>query len=120
MGYAISMNFSGVVIPKHELENAVEALKKLPKKLMPGYDSNIKDILMQWSFQVDFQINGDARIFDFTSRTLGDEADALAAIAPFVDPEAEITCEGGANDFWKWTFKGGKLRQHDGHIVYDP
>jgi hypothetical protein len=76
--------------------------------------------LKEWNFEGDSTDERFEITYDICSK-LGDQETFYRTIAPFVDEDAEVIMEGEDDCIWKYTFKGGKLKETHGEkrIVWE-
>ena len=118
MGTYVDMDLIEVTISADKVGAALAAVNKLSVKRGVGPFSNLVKALGEWAFESEVKQDGSLEITEFICDKLGDEVELLKALAPYIDPSAEILCEDGSGEHWKWIFKKGKLKQLDGYIKY--
>ena len=132
MGYNVEMSLSNVVIPMEKIEGALKAINDLfePEKMKNGggmYSwvniprepfTDIVAALAEWRYRAG--ILGPGLIVEyFAGEKLGDDSILWTALAPFINPGAEITCRGEDDITWKWVFDGKELHEKVGRVVFE-
>ena len=145
MGYCVSMEIENLNIPLEKVKDALKAINALfEPKLMKGQASggsysggkqtdwnyswvdkpadggfkNLEEAFDAWRYSASNQ-DGSCEIECFTGEKLGDDPILWAAVAPFVNPKAVITCRGEDGAQWRWIFKGGKFKEQMGKVVWE-
>lgn len=147
MGYSITMEISNLYIPEKNVEAALKAINDLHKSqktieenaggsllcmhgqtTVIGYSwvnnppvggfTSLKEALASWRYEANEEA-GDYVIEYFTGEKLGNCNVLWNALAPFVNPEAEIVCHGEDGAFWKHIFQNGELQTLHGRIIFE-
>lgn len=146
MGYYVTMDIGGVVIPADKVNDCLTAINGMfgPEHhdqmsggvWRPGmgqtewnYDwvnpppeggfTSLVAALEEWRYSATTHDNGDVEIEYFTGEKWGDDPRLFDVIAPFVSENAVIFCRGEDGSHWKHVFKDGKCEELEGKIVYE-
>lgn len=77
----------------------------------------VQDVFRELGFEVEVEgESGDVLIGNYDSKS-GQEEVFLAAAAPFIE-DGEYEWVGEDNEFWKWSFHGGKMFHLQGTRAY--
>ncbi len=80
----------------------------------------LEDALKAWRWDptVDSE-TGDIIDLEFCGEKLGDDAVLFNALAPFVEAGSFIEMRGEDHLIWRWAFKGGKMQEKMGKVVFE-
>lgn len=144
MGYCVTMDCNNVNISLENANAALQAVKDLqkdtsrmsggcsayqgqPAQFWYGFTipaqimqaATLIDVLKAWRYEAEEQDDGSISVSYFSGEKLADDAILWKALAPFVNPEAEILCTGEDDYHWKWTFTDNKFHELSGKVVYE-
>lgn len=130
MGFNVSICPVQTFIKAMDVTNALDALNRLvggkewsrvteptgPEKKYRTF----KEAITAWRYSGDWnQDQTEFWIEEFCSDKLGDEEVFWYALAPFLNPEAEVFFSDQEDNYWYYTFTDGKMYVHTGEIVYN-
>jgi hypothetical protein len=87
-----------------------------PDKCWP----DLLECVTNWGFDAEWDDEGGLIVLDRDYSKLGQEAELLAVLAPFVRDDFRLDCRGEDNTLWRWTVQDGELVEQTGHVVYVP
>ena len=148
MGYYVTMDIGGVIIPADKVEDCLNAVNAMFSPIhrdkmsggsfqggkqtgwhyswvnAPGEGgfATLKDALEEWRYSATVHENGDVEIDYFNGEKWGDDPQLYDVLAPFVvenDPNPVIFCRGEDGHHWKHVFKNGICEEVDGKVVYE-
>ena len=142
MGYYMTMHDMKMNIPKANHDRCLKAIKALAAhawSVRGGHPfawvrtsefadaTTLREALAAWRcvdpnqdlVNPDEFEHGDIRSLYFAGEKLGDDAQLMGAIAPYVEPGSYIEMHGEDGDRWRWYFDGESCVQQQGRTVYD-
>lgn len=142
MGYYVEMIVNDLHIAKENIEKAIAAINALheptlrDKQAGGGYSDGHKwyawvcnppeggftDLVTafdKWRYEATLNDDGGVEVNGFNGEKLGDCRYLWTALAPFVNPKAQIYCKGEDGAQWKWVFKGGKFKEVFSRVVWE-
>lgn len=143
MGYCVSMDLVGVVIPKKHVKECREAINAMhdPETLRAnagggsstgerwyswvrnppkGGFKSLVDAFVAWRYSayVD-EDTGDVVVEYFNGEKWGDDEQLYSVIAPFVKTCGEIRCRGEDGAHWRFVFDNGDVIEQSGTLTYE-
>lgn len=145
MGYCVDMTINNLFIPLEKVNDALKAINALHNlqtmkdnqcgggTFQGGKQTNwsyswvdnpptggfksLEEALDAWRYTASNQ-DGNCVVEYFNGEKLGDDTTIWEALAPFVNPKAEIACRGEDGALWKWVFNNGKFKELSGTVTY--
>ena len=122
MGYCINQRDTNFSIKKENIAKAFEACKTFADKIdgenyawvsnsVLKEAKNLSEFMNEWWWEPSFDADGDIDNIEFTGEKLGDDETLFRILAPFVKPNSYIEVGGEDGSFWRWVFKGRKVKE---------
>jgi hypothetical protein len=127
MGYYITMDIGGIVIPADKRNaclaaiNALHAGGKRYSWVAALETTDLVAAFDNWRFHATEQDDGSVILEYFTGEKLGDDEILFEAIAPFVVPERNeglIHIHGEESEQWRFLFRDGKIKREDPEVTW--
>lgn len=86
----------------------------------PSYvqSRTFKEAMNEWRWDVEEDAQGNILSVLFKGEKLGDDAELMSAIAPFVEHRSYIQMRGEDDSVWRWVFWRGELREESPIIIW--
>lgn len=106
---------------------ALEALKKWGERIWPkdawGEDpvaraSNLADALVELFWEADMDKDSNITDITFNGEKIGEEAQWMNEIAPYVKKGSMIEMQGEDGSLWCWYFNGESCCEYQGCVIY--
>jgi hypothetical protein len=127
MGYCVTMDISGMEIPKSKAQEVLEKINDIPKihgtnsfswvQCPDGGFKTIKEAIEGWRFEC-HEHNDEIIIDYFVGEKWGDEEFFLRAIAPFIK-DGVVECLGEDGERWRYLYEEGSVREQTGRTVWE-
>ena len=124
MGYYMTQGDTKFAINKTKISDVLAAIKSIPDEGYGWVDGsyvsaeNIDDAFDDWRWAPHYSENGNINGLDFIGQKSGDDLVLFTAIAPFVEDGSYIVMTGEDGFVWRWLFKGGKITEQAGSMVF--
>ena len=133
MGYCVSMEISGVIIPHEKVAECLAVINDLNTSANKNQFSwvsypedkfkTLRKAIEGWRYVGDFNEDGHFVIEYFEGEKCGDDEILYEAIAPFIDNGTEhpglITCRGEDGEQWRYAFENGKVENQQAKIIWE-
>jgi len=116
MGYCITVECNGMVIPKAKVKKALAAINAIKPGRYSWVDhtgdfESLEDALSEWRYGAVEEDNGNVTIECFNGEKSGDDEKIWQALAPFMKAGAEVEYHGEDGAQWKYVFDGKTYKE---------